>query len=124
MNIVKWNENVEPELTSTDKHQLFVSLLKGNISKTWNGTICRKDRISYDMLPPFVQLRKQLGPAQVLIQYGIKRRVRHRPLPPSTPVLIMSMNGQAILTEDDHLEMGLAISEARGVYNAIQDKNN
>ncbi len=121
MNLVKWNEEVEPDLSSEDRKNIFTTLLQRQITYSWEGRIVRKLSVNNDMLPPFVQLRKQMGDSQVLLQYGIRRGTKYRTYP-DTPVILMSMNGKAMLTEDDFVELNLAGAEARGVYDAVQDK--
>ncbi len=124
MKIVEWrNVDIEPKIGDKDRRQIFKTLLQRTIDERWQGKISRSQREYQKMQVPRVEIRKQLGEANVLMTVGILAPVAWKNSQTTDVVTLVSMNSTAQLTEDDFLEMGLAAAEARGMYAALVEKD-
>ena len=119
--VIEWNEDIAPLLDDEGKKQLFLSLLGRGINVPWKGKICRREKVSVDYHAPFVELRKRIGDADVLMRVGLKRPTPWSTLTAfsSSPVVEISMNAKAQFQPSDLTEVSLVADEAMSVYNAI-----
>lgn len=123
MSIVDWGKvELTPKTSDKARKQIFQTLLQREIDGNWKGKINRSNRDYQKLKTPCVEIRKSLGEANVLMSVGVKV-----PAPwnhtTADVVTLVSMNGTATLTEDDFLEMSLAAAEARGMYEAVIEKD-
>jgi hypothetical protein len=120
MSIVDWGKvELTPKTSDKARKQIFQTLLQRTIDENWRGKISHSRREYSKMQTPRVEIRKSLGDANVLMSVGV---LMHS-LPTADAVTLVSMNGTATLTEDDFIEMSLAAAEARGMYNAVIEKD-
>lgn len=124
MSIVDWGKvDLTPKTSDKARKQIFQTLLQRDIDENWKGKISRA-ATQYDRLKsPRVELRKRLGDANVLIVVGAKAATALDKYPSNDSITLVSMNGTAQLTEDDFLEMSLAAAEARGMFEAVIEKD-
>lgn len=131
MNIVDWKTmdkrgeltGVKPKVANKERKQIFKTLLERTIDDKWMGKVCLKHG-PYDKLKaPYVEIRKRLGDANVLMSIGVKVDTQWVPSTGEV-VSLVSMNGTAQLSSDDFIEMNLAAAEARGMYEALIEKKN
>lgn len=130
MKIVDWEtldkggelKGLEPEIDNRERKQIFKTLLQREIEERWTGKVCRSSNQYEKTLSPRVEIRKRLGDANVLMTVGVKAPTNWKPATDEV-VTLVSMNGTAQLTSDDFVEMNLAQSEARGMYEAVIAKD-
>ena len=131
MKIVDWETldkrgeltDIEPKIANKERKQIFKTLLQREIEERWTGKVCRSETQYEKTLAPRVEIRKRLGDANVLMTVGIKAGNNWKPTTGEV-VTLVSMNGTAQLTSDDFVEMNLAGTEARGMYDAVIAKDN
>ena len=125
MSIVDWKikGDLTPKTSNKARKQIFQTLLQREITEHWEGKISRRGGQYEKTVPPRVEIRKHLGDANVLIVVGNRNHdwMNRTPLPEM--ITCVSMNGTAVLTEDDFLEMGLASAEAVGMFKAVIEKD-
>lgn len=124
MKIVDWdNVDLDPKTDDKERRQIFKTLLQRVITDRWRGKINRGRGRQYDKLrSPKVEIRKQLGEADILISVGTRMPNNRNKHPSDEPITLMSMNGTAEFTTDDFLEMSLAAAEARGMFSALKEQ--
>ena len=125
MSIINWDEDVTPDLTEKDAKKIFLALLTRKITDKWLGNIKRNSPPSVDFNAPYIELRKTLGEAAVLLRIGYKCPPRYRSTRqvPTHVVTEMSMNAKASFVQDDFVELNLVLVEAMAVFNSIDPKN-
>lgn len=129
MNIVDWKTldkrgeltDIKPKTNDRERKQIFKTLLERTIDDKWTGKVCLRSG-PYDKLQaPYIEIRKRLGEANVLMSIGVKVGTQWKPATGEV-VSLVSMNGTAQLSSDDFIEMNLATAEARGMYEALIEK--
>ena len=122
MSIIDWNEEVTPDLDDKVGREIFLTLLKRPIDKKWQGQIHRKRKSDVNFHAPYLELRKHMGDAQVLIRIGYRAPSRHWPSQtvPDHLVSQLSMNAKADFVQDDYVELNLVTAEAFAVYEAVE----
>jgi len=125
VNIVDWGEvDLKPKTADKERKQIFKRLLEREIVEKWRGKINRSRGREYDKLEsPKVEIRKDMGEANVLISVGRRRATWRNQQPSKEAVMLISMNGTGEFTTDDFVEMSLAAAEARGMYEAVIEKD-
>jgi hypothetical protein len=124
MSIVNWGKvELTPKTSDKARKQIFQTLLQRTIDENWIGKISRSNREYQKMNVPRVEIRKRLGDANVLMSVGTLVPLAWKNSQTTEVVTMVSMNGTATLTEDDFIEMSLAAAEARGMYNAVIEKD-
>ena len=130
MKIVDWKtldkrgelEGLTPKTNDRERKQMFKILLQRTIEERWTGKVCHSEGQYEKLIANRVKIRKRLGDANVLMTVGV--RVPHQFRPTTSEVVtLVSMNGTAELTSDDFIEMNLAAAEARGMYDALVERN-
>ena len=123
MHIVDWDKiDLKPQVEDRERKQIFKTLLERTIDEKWRGKISRSRSGSDKLRPPKVEIRKRLGSSDILISVGRRAPTWNNKNPSDEPVTLMSMNGTAEFTTDDFVEMSLAAAEARGMFEAVMEK--
>ncbi len=131
MQIVDWEtldkrgelSGLSPKTNDKERKQIFKTLLEREIIERWTGKLNRSQKEFDKMESPRIEIRKSLGDANVLMTVGVMRKKRYNPSAyTGKPTMLVSMNGTAELSQDDFVEMNLAAAEARGMYDALMEK--
>lgn len=128
MKLINWNEEVEADLSDDHNEEILMTLLRGNINDRWEGRIKKRKLTTVDFMPPYVELRKNIGSANVLFRVGARSYISRgcgnglglgATVSPYI-VAEMSMNAKALFEPNDFTELQLVVIEAEGVVKWLQ----